>query len=94
MASEDVQSGAFAKFEQTATLSVPGGAKANIKSAPAVLRRTENATKKTTEERVFLLDLDLYMEGNTPLGHAAAGAQCAQRQRHQHLPQRHHRHAA
>ena len=36
MASEDVQSGAFAKFEQTATLSVPGGAKANIKSAPAV----------------------------------------------------------
>ena len=72
MASEDVQSGAFAKFEQTATLSVPGGAKANIKSAPAVLRRTENATKKTTEERVFLLDLDLYMEGNTPLGHAAA----------------------
>ena len=70
MADDAVQESAFQKHELTATLSVPGGAKANIKSAPAVLRRTENATGKTTEERVFLLDLDLYMEGNTPLGHA------------------------
>lgn len=70
MADEATQEGAFQKHELTATLTVPGGARANIKSAPAVLRRTEKASGKTQDARVFLLDLDLYLEGNTPLGHA------------------------
>ena len=46
------------------------GAKCNIKRGPGMLRRVNNQTRETQEEKVFMLDLDLYMEGNTPLGHA------------------------
>ena len=69
---ESVSETAFIRHELTATLAVPGGAKANIKSAPAVMRKVNNQTKQTTEEKVFMLDLDLYMDGKTPINHAAA----------------------
>lgn len=70
MACEDVSENALVKHELTCTMAVPGGAKANIKSAPAVMRKTNNATKQTVEEKVFMLDLDLYMDGKTPMNHA------------------------
>lgn len=70
MASQDVPPSAFAKLEQTCTVAVPGGAKANVKAAPAVMRKVNNATGQTAQEQVFLLDLDLFMEGKTPINHA------------------------
>lgn len=70
MADEALPETAFMRQELSATVAVPGGAKANIKSAPAVMRKVNNQTKQTAEEKVFMLDLDLYMEGNTPINHA------------------------
>ena len=70
MGDEDAQEGAFLKNEQSVTAAMPGGAKCNIKCGPGMLRRVNNQTRETQEEKVFMLDLDLYMEGNTPLGHA------------------------
>ena len=69
MAEEDVPERAFAKCEQTMTAAIPGGAKVNLKCGPGVLRKVNNRTRETKEERVFMLDMDLYMEGNTPLNH-------------------------
>ena len=58
------------KDEQTATLQMPGGAKANVKCGPGLLRKVNNRTRETTEEKVFMLDLDLFMDSKLELGHA------------------------
>lgn len=70
MGEEDAQESAFLKNEQTVTMAMPGGAKANIKCGPGLLRRVNNRTRQTVEEKVYMLDLDLFMEGNTPLSQA------------------------
>lgn len=70
MADEDAQESAFLKDEQTATLQMPGGAKANVKSGPGLLRKVNNRTRETSEERVFMLDLDLYMDSRIELDQA------------------------
>lgn len=70
MGDDDAQERAFIKNEQSVTAAMPGGAKCNIKCGPGMLRKVNNRTHQTQEESVFMLDLDLYMEGNTPLGHA------------------------
>ena len=70
MAEPDAQETAFAKCELSATLGLPGGAKANVKSGPGTLRKVNNRTKESTESRVFMLDLDVYIDGKTPLGQA------------------------
>ena len=59
MAEPDAQETAFLKQELTATFQAPGGAKANVKSGPGLLRKVNNRTRETTEEKVFMLDLDL-----------------------------------
>ena len=70
MGEEDAQESAFLKNEQTVTMAMPGGSKANIKCGPGLLRRVNNRTRQTVEEKVYMLDLDLFMEGNTPLSQA------------------------
>lgn len=70
MGEEDAPERAFLKNEQTVTLSMPGGAKANIKCGPGLLRKINNRTRQSQEEKVYMLDLDLFMEGNTPLNQA------------------------
>jgi len=70
-APEDAQEQAFMKNELTATVQMPGGAKANVKSGPGLLRKVNNRTRETTEERVFMLDLDLYMDSKIELNHTA-----------------------
>ena len=70
MGEEDAQESAFLKNEQTVTMAMPGGAKANIKCGPGLLRRVNNRTRQTVEEKVYMLDLDLFMEGNMPLSQA------------------------
>lgn len=70
MGDEDIPEEAFLKNEQSVTAAMPGGAKANIKCGPGTLRKVHNQTRQTTEERVYMLDIDLYMEGNTPMNHA------------------------
>ena len=71
MGDEDAQEQAFMKNELTATVQMPGGAKANVKSGPGLLRKVNNRTRETTEERVFMLDLDLYMDSKIELNHTA-----------------------
>ena len=61
---------AFLKQELTATFQTPGGAKANVKSGPGLLRKVNNRTRETTEEKVFMLDLDLFMDSKIELGQA------------------------
>ena len=70
MGEEDAQESAFLKNEQTVTMAMPGGAKANIKCGPGLLRKVNNRTRQTVEEKVYMLDLDLFMEGNMPLSQA------------------------
>ena len=70
MGDEDAQETAFMKDEQAATLQMPGGAKANVKCGPGLLRKVNNRTRETTEEKVFMLDLDLFMDSKIELGHA------------------------
>ena len=68
MGEDDAQESAFLKNEQTVTMAMPGGAKANIKCGPGLLRKVNNRTRQTSEEKVYMLDL--FMEGNTPLNQA------------------------
>ena len=70
MGEEDAQETAFLKHELSATFQVPGGAKANVKSGPGLLRKVNNRTRETTEEKVFMLDLDLFMDSKIELGQA------------------------
>ena len=70
MGDDDAQESAFVKNEQTITAAVPGGSKANIKCGPGIMRKVNNKTHETQEEPVYMLDLDLYMEGKTPINHA------------------------
>ena len=70
MGDDDAQESAFVKNEQSITAAMPGGAKCNIKCGPGLLRKVNNRTREEQEEPVFMLDLDLYMEGNTPINHA------------------------
>ena len=67
MGEEDAAEQAFAKCEQSVTVNMPGGSKANIKSGPGTLRKVDNRTGKSEQTQVFLLDIDLFMEGNTPI---------------------------
>ena len=70
MGDDDAQEGAFLKNEQNITAAMPGGAKCNIKCGPGMLRKINNQTRQSQEEKVFMLDIDLFMEGNTPMNHA------------------------
>jgi len=70
MGDDDAQEQAFLKNEQSITAAVPGGSKANIKCGPGLMRKVNNKTHETQEEPVYMLDLDLYMEGKTPISHA------------------------
>ena len=70
MGEEDAQETAFLKHELSATFQVPGGAKANVKSGPGLLRKVNNRTRETTEEKVFMLDLGLFMDSKIELGQA------------------------
>ena len=70
MGDDDAQESAFFKNEQSITAAMPGGAKCNIKCGPGTLRKVNNQTHQSQEQKVFMLDLDLFMEGNTPMSHA------------------------
>ena len=71
MADEDSARQNFIKCEQTVTATMPGGAKANIKCGPGLLRKVDNRTRQVEELKVFLLDLDVFFDGKMPLGQVA-----------------------
>lgn len=68
MADEDAARQNFIKCEQTVTATMPGGAKANIKCGPGLLRKVDNRTRQVEEQKVYLLDLDVFFDGKMPLG--------------------------
>ena len=67
---DDNREEAFLKCEQSVTANMPGGAKANIKCGPGLLRKVDNRTRAVEEQRVFMLDLDVFFDGRTELSHA------------------------
>ena len=71
MADDDSARQNFIKCEQTVTATMPGGAKANIKCGPGLLRKVDNRTRQVEELKVFLLDLDVFFDGKMPLGQVA-----------------------
>lgn len=92
MGDEDAQEQAFMKNELTATVQMPGGAKANVKSGPGLLRKVNNRTRETTEEpRVHARPRSLHGQQDRaePYG---PRPEHRPRQRRQPLPRRHHRH--
>ena len=70
MADEDARRQVFIKCEQLVTVTMPGGAKANIKCGPGLLRKVDNRTRQVDEQKVFMLDLDLFMDSKIELGQA------------------------
>lgn len=72
MAEASIPEKAFLKDEQSVALSLPGGAKANVKSGPGLMRLVHNVTHDVKELPVYMLDLDTYMDGNTELSHVAS----------------------
>ena len=73
MADEDVPESAFGKNEQSVNLALPGGARCGIKCGPGVLHKVNNKTRQTVDEPAFMLDIDVYMDGNIEMSHTAAG---------------------
>ena len=73
MAEEDVPESAFSENHQTVHMSLPGGARCGIKCGPGVLHKVNNQTRQTVDEPAFMLDIDVYMDGNMELSHVAAG---------------------
>ena len=73
MADEDVPETAFSEAHQTVNLALPGGARCNIKCGPGVLHKVNNKTRQTVDEPGFMLDVDVYMDGNIEMSHTAAG---------------------
>ncbi len=71
MGDEDVPEQAFAKNEQNVNLALPGGSRANIKCGRGMLRKVDNKTHAAVDEAVYMLDIDVYMEGNNELSHVA-----------------------
>lgn len=71
MADEDARRQMFIKCEQLVTVTMPGGAKANIKCGPGLLRKVDNRTRQVDEQKVFMLDLDVFFDGKMPLGQVA-----------------------
>lgn len=71
MADDDSARQNFIKCEQTVTATMPGGAKANIKCGPGLLRKVDNRTRQVEELKVFLLDLDVFFDGKMPLRQVA-----------------------
>ena len=70
MADEDARRQVFIKCEQLVTVTMPGGAKANIKCGPGLLRKVDNRPRQVDEQKVFMLDLDLFMDSKIELGQA------------------------
>ncbi len=71
MSEEDVPENAFTKQEQTTNLMLPGGCRSNIKCGNGTLRKIHNQTRAVVEEPVFMLDIDVFMDGNNELSHVA-----------------------
>ena len=71
MADEDSARQNFIKCEQTVTATMPGGAKPTSNAAPGLLRKVDNRTRQVEEQKVFLLDLDVFFDGKMPLGQVA-----------------------
>lgn len=73
MADEDVPENAFGKNEQTANMALPGGARCGIKCGHGTLHKVHNKTRAVVDEPVYMLDIDVYMDGNIELSHVAPG---------------------
>ncbi len=73
MADEDVPESAFGKNEQNVNMALPGGARCNIKCGHGTLHKVNNKTRETVDEPVYMLDIDVYMDGNIEMSHVAPG---------------------
>ncbi len=71
IAEQDVSEKVFGKCEQTVSLSLPGGSRSNIKCCLGTFRKVDNKTRAVSTEPVYMLDIDVYMDGNVDLKNVA-----------------------
>ena len=85
----------FSKCELSASLNLPGGAKANVKSGPGTLRKVNNRTKEATETRASSCSISTSTwTAKRPLGQTAPALNIVHGNAGSPLPRRRDRHAA
>ena len=62
---EDVQEGAFARYGQDVEMKLPGGCSAKLHAGPGMVQFQRSKNKD--DEVKFILDIDVYMNGNVPI---------------------------
>ena len=77
LADDDVREVGIAGDGQRYDIPIPGGCRAKIHAAPAVMKRKNLKTNQEDQEAVFILDNDIYMNGRVEPAHAAAALQTA-----------------
>lgn len=58
-------------------IAIAGGCRTKLQSAPAMMQRKLPGTQQSQSEAVYILDLDIYMNGQVKPPHAAASLQTA-----------------
>lgn len=77
LADDDVRETGILGDGQRYDIPIPGGCRAKIHAAPAMLKKKNIKTNQEVQEAVFILDNDIYMPGQIQPAHAAAALQTA-----------------
>jgi len=77
LADDDVRETGILGDGQRYDIPIPGGCRAKIHAAPAMMKKKNIQTNQETQEAVFILDNDIYMPGQIQPAHAAAALQTA-----------------
>lgn len=77
LADDDVRENGILGDGQRYDIPIPGGCRAKIHAAPAMMKKKNLKTNQEMQEAVFILDNDIYMPGQIQPAHAAAALQTA-----------------
>lgn len=77
LADDDVRETGILGDGQRYDIPIPGGCRAKIHAAPAMMKKKNLKTNQEQQEAVFILDNDIYMTGQIQPPHAAAALQTA-----------------
>lgn len=77
LADDDVRETGILGDGQRYDIAIPGGCRAKIHAAPAMMKKKNRQTGQEMQEAVFILDNDIYMTGQIQPPHAAAALQTA-----------------
>lgn len=75
LAEEDVREQNVMGEGQRYDIAIPGGCRAKIHAAPAMMKKRNVKTNEETQDAVFILDQDIYMTGQIAINHSAGALQ-------------------